>query len=205
MSNASNFQESPSPNLYFDRSFNLEASKILPGEYYVTRRDMVLVTVLGSCVAACIRDKTNGIGGMNHFMLPKNTNEKSGWVSASARYGAYAMEVMINQILKQGAKRENLEAKLFGGGAVIKNMSTMNVGDDNAKFALEYLRKEGIPVIAEDLLGSHPRKVYFFPSTGKVLVKKLRSLPNDTVIEREQEYNTRLITSSIEGDIELFK
>lgn len=205
MVDTSAYQESPSPNLYFDRNFNLDASKILPGEYYVTRRDMVLVTVLGSCVAACIRDKTNGIGGMNHFMLPKSTHEKGGWLSASGRYGAYAMEVMINQILKQGAKRENLEAKLFGGGAVIKNMSAMNVGDDNAKFALEYLRKERIPVIAEDLLGAHPRKVYFFPSTGKVLVKKLRSLPNDTVIAREQEYNTRLIASSIEGEIELFK
>lgn len=82
------YQESPSPNLYFDSKFNLEASKILPGEYYVTRRNMVLVTVLGSCVAACIRDKTNGIGGMNHFMLPKSTHEKGGWLSASGRYGS---------------------------------------------------------------------------------------------------------------------
>ena len=199
------YQEATSPNLYFDDHFNLEASKILPGEYYVTRRDMVLVTVLGSCVAACIRDKTNGIGGMNHFMLPKSKHEKGGWLSASGRYGAYAMEVMINQILKQGAKRENLEAKLFGGGAVIKNMSAMNVGDENAKFALEYLRKEHIPVIAEDLLGEHPRKVYFFPNTGKVLVKKLRSVPNDTVIAREIAYNKRLIASKFDGDIELFK
>jgi chemotaxis protein CheD len=115
------------------------------------------------------------------------------------------MEVMINQILKQGAKRENLEAKVFGGGAVIKNMRAMNVGDDNAKFALEYLRKEHIPVVAEDLLGIHPRKVYFFPASGKVLVKKLNRLPNDTIIVREQEYRKRLITSNIEGDIELFK
>jgi chemotaxis protein CheD len=205
MSDTSSFQESPSPNLYFDRGFNLEASKILPGEYYVTRRDMVLVTVLGSCVAACIRDKTNGIGGMNHFMLPKSTHGKGGWNTSSARYGAYAMEVMINQILKQGAKRENLEAKLFGGGAVIKNMSVMNVGDDNAKFALEYLRNERIPIIAEDLLGEHPRKVYFFPTTGKVLVKKLRSIPNNTLLVRELEYNKRLIASKIDGDIELFK
>ena len=199
------FQTAPSPNLYFDRTFNMQASKIVPGEYYVTRRDMVLVTVLGSCVAACIRDKTNGIGGMNHFMLPKGMHEKSGWVSASARYGAYAMEVMINQILKQGAKRENLEAKLFGGGAVLKNMSSLNVGDDNAKFALEYLKKEKIPVLAKDLLGDLPRKVYYFPKTGKVLVKKLQSLPNDTIITREQEYNTRLSNSRIEGDIEIFK
>jgi chemotaxis protein CheD len=199
------YPEGPSPNLYYDRTFDMEASKIVPGEYYVTRRDMVLVTVLGSCVAACIRDKTNGIGGMNHFMLPKSTHEKAGWVSASARYGAYAMEVMINQILKQGAKRENLEAKVFGGGAVIKNMNAMNVGDDNAKFALEYLRKERIPVIAEDLLGVLPRKVYFFPATGKVLVKKLNSLPNDTIIVREQEYSARLSKAGIAGDIELFK
>lgn len=199
------YQASPSPNLYFDRTFNMQASKIVPGEYYVTRRDMVLVTVLGSCVAACIRDKSNGIGGMNHFMLPISTHEKSGWISASARYGAYAMEVMINQILKQGAKRENLEAKLFGGGAVLKNMKSLNVGDDNAKFALDYLKKERIPVLAQDLLGDLPRKVYYFPKTGKVLVKKLQSLPNDTIIMREQEYNARLSSSRIEGDIELFK
>lgn len=205
MSSSKHYEAAPSPNLYFDRTFNMEASKIVPGEYYVTRRDMVLVTVLGSCVAACIRDKTNGIGGMNHFMLPKSTHEKVGWNSASTRYGAYAMEVMINQILKQGAKRENLEAKVFGGGAVIKNMSTMNVGDDNAKFALDYLDKEKIPIISKDLLGAFPRKVYYFPHTGKVLVKKLRSLPNDTIIARELEYKTRLSSSNIAGDIELFK
>ena len=205
MSAEKTYQASPSPNLYFDRTFNMQASKIVPGEYYVTRRDMVLVTVLGSCVAACIRDKTNGIGGMNHFMLPKSTHDKAGWISASARYGAYAMEVMINQILKQGAKRENLEAKVFGGGAVLKNMNSLNIGDDNAKFALDYLQKEKIPVLAKDLLGELPRKVYYFPKTGKVLVKKLQSLPNNTIIIREQEYNARLSSSRIEGDIELFK
>ena len=183
----------------------MEASKIVPGEYYVTRREMVLVTVLGSCVAACIRDKESGIGGMNHFMLPNSTHDNNSWISASARYGAYAMEVMINQILKQGAKRENLEAKLFGGGAVIKNMSAMNVGDDNAKFALDYLRREKIPVVAKDLLGSFPRKVYYFPHSGKVLVKKLRDLPNDTIIVRELEYGKRLTNAKVDGDIELFK
>jgi chemotaxis protein CheD len=199
------YADMPSPNLYFDPTFKIEASKILPGEYYVTRRDMVLVTVLGSCVAACIRDKTNGIGGMNHFMLPKSMHESGGWMSASARYGAYAMEVMINQVLKQGARRENLEAKLFGGGAVIKNMNALNVGDDNAKFALEYLKKEGIKVVAQDLLGELPRKIYYFPSTGKVLVKKLRETLNETIILREQAYNKRLISSKMVGDIEIFK
>lgn len=191
--------------MYHDRTFDTEASKILPSEYYVTCRDMVLVTVLGSCAAACIRDKTNGVGGINHFMLPESTHENTGWHSASARYGAYAMEVMINQMLKQGAKHEHLEAKVFGGGAVIKHMSSMNVGDNNAKFALEYLRKESIPIVAEDLLGAYPRKVYFFPHTGKVLVKKLRSLPNNTVIVREQEYSKRLINADIDCVVELFK
>ena len=115
------------------------------------------------------------------------------------------MEVMINQILKQGAKRENLEAKLFGGGAVLKNMSSLNVGDDNAKFTLDYLKKEKIPVLAEGLPGDLPRKVYYFPKTGKVLVKKLQSLPNHTIIVREQEYDERLASSRINVDIELFK
>jgi chemotaxis protein CheD len=198
------YPDSPSPNLYFDTTFNIEASKITPGEYYVTRRNMVLVTVLGSCVAACVRDKNNGIGGMNHFMLPKSMHDSGGWLSASARYGAYAMEVMINQILKQGAKRENLEAKLFGGGAVIKNMNAMNVGEDNAKFAIDYLQKEGIPVVAQDLLGVLPRKIYYFPNSGKVMVKKLRDTANDTIIMRELAYKKRLIATKVDGDIELF-
>ncbi len=201
---AHGFEETLAPNLYFDRSFNTQAAKILPGEYYVTRRDMLLVTTLGSCVAACIRDKTNGIGGMNHFMLPENAQEQGGWGAASTRYGTYAMEMLINQLLKLGARRDNLEAKLFGGGAVIKNMSATNVGERNAKFGLEYLKTEGIPMISKDLLDIYPRKVYYFPHTGRVLVKKLRNLHNETIISREQEYSSRLGQSKVEGDIELF-
>ncbi len=201
---ASGFEETLAPNLYFDRTFNIQSAKILPGEYYVTRRDMMLVTTLGSCVAACIRDRTNGIGGMNHFMLPENAQEQGGWGASSTRYGTYAMEMLINQLLKLGAARENLEAKLFGGGAVIKNMSATNVGERNAKFGLDYLKTEGIPVIAKDLLDIYPRKVYYFPATGKVLVKKLRNIHNDTIVSREREYSSRLVESKVEGDIELF-
>ena len=198
------YEETLAPNLYRDRTFNIDAAKILPGEYYVTRREMLLVTTLGSCVAACIRDKSNGIGGMNHFMLPDNAAEQSGWGTSSTRYGTYAMEMLINQLLKLGARRENLEAKVFGGGAVIKNMSSTNVGERNAKFGINYLRTEGIPVVAKDLLDIYPRKVYFFPNTGKVLVKKLRNLHNDTIVTREREYSSRLVESKVEGDIELF-
>lgn len=198
------YEERLAPNLYFDRIFDIDAAKILPGEYYVTRRDMLLVTTLGSCVAACIRDKTSGVGGMNHFMLPENAQDQGGWGASSTRYGTYAMEMLINQLLKLGARRENLEAKLFGGGAVIKQMSSTNVGERNAKFGLEYLKTEGIPVVAKDLLDIYPRKVYFFPATGKVMVKKLRNMHNDTIAVREREYSSRLVESKVEGDIELF-
>lgn len=198
------FEETLAPNLYFDRTFNMQAVKLMPGEYYVTRRDMLLVTTLGSCVSACIRDRNNGIGGMNHFMLPENAQEEGGWGAASTRYGTYAMEVLINQLLKLGARRENLEAKLFGGAAVIKNMSATNVGERNAQFGCAYLKTEGIPIVAKDLLDIYPRKVYFFPRSGKVLVKKLRNLHNDTIFKREKEYGSRLVTSKVEGEIELF-
>ncbi len=198
------YEETLAPNLYFDRTFSIEAAKLMPGEYYVTRRDMLLVTTLGSCVAACIRDRGNGIGGMNHFMLPENAQEEGGWGAVSTRYGTYAMEMLINQLIKLGAHRDNLEAKLFGGGAVIRNMTAINVGERNARFGLEYLRTEGIPVIASDLLDIHPRKVYYFPKSGRVLVKKLRNLHNDTIASRENEYRSRLVESRVEGEIELF-
>ena len=198
------FEETLAPNIYFDRTFGLDAAKIMPGEYYVTRREMLLVTTLGSCVAACIRDHTNGIGGMNHFMLPENSKEQAGWGASSTRYGTYAMEMLINQLIMLGAKKENLQAKLFGGGAVIKNMSTMNVGERNAQFGLDYLKNEGIPVIAKDLLDIYPRKIYYFPATGKVLVKKLRNMHNETIVVRESEYWKRLLKSKVEGDVELF-
>lgn len=190
------------PNLYFDRTHEIDAAKILPGEYYATTRDMLLVTVLGSCVAACIRDKVSGIGGMNHFMLPDN-NSESGW-NVGGRYGTYAMEMLINQLQKLGAERKNLEAKVFGGGNVIAGMTQTNVGERNAKFVLDFLKTERIPVAAKDLLDIYPRKVYFFPQTGKVLVKKLKKVHNQTIEDREMQYRSRLQVSKVEGDIELF-
>jgi chemotaxis protein CheD len=193
-----------SPNLYFDSSFDLDAAKILPGEYYVTKRDMVLVTVLGSCVAACIRDRVSGIGGMNHFMLPDSTRDSSDPTAVSARYGTYAMEMMINQLLKIGARRENLEAKIFGGGSVLQGFATLNVGARNAAFARDYLQTEGIAIVGQDLLDDYARKVYFFPYSGRVLVKKIRTLHNETILEREQAYKARLKVADVEGDIELF-
>jgi chemotaxis protein CheD len=190
-------------NVYFDRTFDCEAAKILPGEYYFTNKDMLIVTVLGSCVSACIRDRVTGLGGMNHFMLPDGGGDGSP-VSASARYGTYAMEILINDLLKAGAKRENLEAKVFGGGAVLKGFTAINVGERNAAFVLSFLKTEKIRVVAEDLNDVHPRKVYFFPRTGKVLVKKLMQTHNDTLAKREIEYASRLKKAPVGGEIDLF-
>lgn len=191
-------------NVYYDRTFDCQAAKILPGEYYHTNKDMLIVTVLGSCVSACIRDRTTGLGGMNHFMLPDGGGDTGSPVSASARYGTYAMEILINDLLKAGAKRDNLEAKVFGGGAVLKGFTAINVGERNAAFVLNFLKVERIRVVAEDLNDIYPRKVYFFPRTGKVLVKKLMQSHNDTLVKREIEYASRLKVAPVGGEIDLF-
>ncbi|NVD97184.1 chemoreceptor glutamine deamidase CheD [Massilia sp. BJB1822] len=191
-------------NVYFDRTFDCEAAKILPGEYYFTSKDMLIVTVLGSCVSACIRDRNTGLGGMNHFMLPDGGSDANSPISASARYGTYAMEILINDLLKAGARRENMEAKVFGGGAVLKGFTAMNVGERNAAFVQTFLRNEKIRIVAEDLNDIYPRKVYFFPRTGKVLVKKLMQTHNDTLAKRESEYASRLKVQPVGGEVELF-
>lgn len=191
------------PDNYFDHGFGCEAVKILPGEYYATDRDIALVTVLGSCVAACIRDRVSGIGGMNHFMLPREDNHNP--LSRSARYGAFAMEVLINQLLRMGARRESLEAKVFGGGAVIPEFTTINVGQSNATFVTDYLKKEQIHVSAGDLMGTAPRKVYYFPCTGRVMVRMIKRLHNRTIRNRETSYTQLLNTLPQSGDIEIFK
>ena len=194
-------------NLYFDSSFKTEAVKLLPGEYFVTSNNLLLVTVLGSCVAACIRDKHSGIGGMNHFMLPDGTSDANSPMNASARYGTYAMELLINQLLKMGARRQNLEAKVFGGGNVIGGLTQANVGQRNADFVQQFLQMEGIPITAKDLVDIFPRKVYFFPKTSKVLVRKLRTQHNETIKKREKDYSRKLNRSSDTekaGVVELF-
>ncbi|HEY3301545.1 MAG TPA: chemoreceptor glutamine deamidase CheD [Methylophilaceae bacterium] len=198
-------EEEISTTLYYDRTFDCNAAKISPGEYYFTKENMMIVTVLGSCVSACIRDNVSGIGGMNHFMLPDGGSaDKDSPVSESMRYGTYAMEVLINQLLRNGARRENLEAKIFGGGNVLRSFTTTNVGDRNAAFVKKFLKDERIRVTGEDLLDIYPRKVYYFPKTGKVLVKKLKQLNNYTLVKREQAYASKLKTNEVAGDIDLF-
>lgn len=187
-------------NRYEDRSDNCIAAKLLPGEFYVTQHQEMITTVLGSCVSACIYDPETGVGGMNHFMLPEN-GDTSG-CGESARYGLYAMESLINEILKAGGDKSRLRAKLFGGGKIVENMS--DVGNRNISFAREFIRAEGLQLDKGDLGLTYPRKVKFFPHLGKAMVKRLRSLKNDTIQIREREYRASLGREAVSGDIELF-
>ncbi len=194
-------------NTYFDPTLQREAVKLLPGEFHVTDADLVQVTVLGSCVAACIRDTRTGIGGMNHFMLPDAGGGDAGRFGSTARYGVQAMEMLINGLLKLGARRQNFEAKVFGGGNVMRTLSQSTVGTRNSQFVLEFLGNEKIRVAAQDLEDIYPRKVYYFPREGKVRVKKLLNMHNRTIFEREADYKTRLAQTAATvpgGDIELF-
>lgn len=188
------------PMRYFDTVLRVQAAKLLPADCFATDQDVALVTVLGSCVAACLHDPVARVGGMNHFMLP-DIDPGEG---ASARYGAHAMELLINELLKLGARRGNLEAKLFGGGNVLKSFTSNQVGTRNAQFALDYLRAEGIPVVAQDLGGIHPRKVAFFPLSGRAFVRQLPHVHDEQVVAEEQAYRQRLLTTPIMGSVELF-
>lgn len=185
---------------FFDREFALPAVKLLPGEYYVTARDMMLTTVLGSCVSACVRDSTAGIGGMNHFMLPEDADPTSRDAIAAMRYGVYAMEMLLNELLKAGARRERLEAKVFGGGAVLANMTMLNVGDRNADFVLRYLQTEQVRIAAQDLRGSLPRRINFFPVTGRVAVRKLRRQDDAVQVQQDEQALVQALLKQADGN-----
>lgn len=203
MKTDSHFLPVESPNRYYDPHLERESVKLLPGEYFATRRDVALVTVLGSCVAACLRDREQGIGGMNHFMLPRRGDD-AGPVSESARYGVHAMELLVNQLVRLGARRRNLEAKVFGGGNVVPGFTALNIGEANAQFVRSFLRAESIPVVAEDLQGTISRKVYFFPVSGRVLVRGINRTHNQTILEREVQYFERLRELPAGGQVEMF-
>jgi len=191
--------EALASTFYFDRHFNRRAVKLLPGEYYTTHEDMALTTVLGSCVSACLRDAEAGVGGMNHFMLPD-----AGSNGASARYGSYAMELLVNELLKQGARRGRLEAKVFGGGHVVRSFSSNSVGSRNVDFVRSYLATERIPIIAEDLGDRYARKLCYLPISGQAFMRRIESQGVVADLAQEQAYGSRLQKAPVAGDIELF-
>lgn len=185
---------------YNDYHFQYDAVKVLPGEYFVSSEELIIMTVLGSCISACIWDGKVRAGGMNHFMLPDGDS-----ADGFGRYGSYAMELLINEMLKKGARRESMQAKVFGGAQVMAGFTTMNVGERNTKFVLDYLTTERIPVVSQDVLDIHPRKVCFFPTTGKALVKRLAHSHPETLAVEERKGNAASVAKvTAGGSVDLF-
>lgn len=183
---------------FYDAHFKNDAVKILPGEYFVHNEDMLIMTTLGSCIAACIYDRNAKVGGMNHFMLPDGAGD-------SGRYGSYAMELLINEMMKRGANRMTMEAKIFGGGQVVSGMTTMNVGERNTNFVMDYLKTERIPIVSKDVLDVYPRKVCFLPGSGKAMVKRLAPTNTDALIAQDRAAAQKAVPASTGGgSVDLF-
>jgi chemotaxis protein CheD len=191
---------------FWERETERWTIKLLPGECYVTRNDEAIVTVLGSCISACIRDPQSGLGGMNHFMLAeqiKGSGEYPGFgFNQINRYGCFAMESLINNLVRHGAQRDRLEIKLFGGGRILKSMT--DVGARNIAFIHSWARTEGVHLVAHDLGGIQPRKLVYFPTTGRARVRRLPAIENRSIADRELYYLKHLATQPDEGGVEIF-
>lgn len=194
----------PGRTRIFLQQFKAHAVRLLPGETYTTgKSDEAIVTVLGSCVAACIRDPRTGFGGMNYFMLPESTTGQwSDQLSAAMRYGNFAMEALINAVLKSGCSRRDLEIKLFGGANFTQGAAM--IGQKNSDFALRYLREEGLRPVAMDLGGAVGRRIEYHPASGKVARLFLRGTGKDQVVEEERRYGAVLRSKPVDGDVQLF-
>jgi len=183
---------------FYDAHFRNDAVKILPGEFFVHDEDILIMTTLGSCIAACLWDRHARIGGMNHFMLPEGAGD-------SGRYGTYAMELLINEMMKRGASRLTMEAKVFGGGAVISGMNSLNVGERNTRFVMDFLQTERIPVVSKDVMEVYPRKVCFLPASGKAMVKRLAPTNTDAFVQQDRLAAQKAVpVSTGGGSIDLF-
>ena len=183
---------------FYDAHFRNDAVKILPGEYFVYNEDILIMTTLGSCIAACLWDRDAKIGGMNHFMLPDGAGD-------SGRYGSYAMELLINEMMKRGASRMNMEAKVFGGGQVVAGMNSLNVGERNTSFVIDYLKMERIPILSKDVLDIYPRKVCFLPASGKAMVKRLAPANAEALVAQDRAAAQRAVPANTGGgSVDLF-
>ena len=203
-------RESPQASLpgfeYFNRYWLQQCScfavKIKPGEFYVTNNHEAVTTVLGSCVTACIRDPVTGVGGMNHFLLPDFEDHRNTPFSDSARYGAFAMEKLINEVIKHGGQKKRLEVKIVGGGSMVRGMT--DIGYQNVMFVMQYLSDEGLDITSADIGGERPRSVVYLPREGRLLVKKLKTLHNSKLFAVESKLKRQLASSLTGGTVELF-
>ncbi len=187
---------------FWDAHFKNDAVKVLPGEFFVHDEDILVMTTLGSCIAACLWDREKRVGGMNHFLLPDGG---SGGGADGGRYGSYAMDLLIGELVKRGATRATMEAKVFGGGAVISGMNSINVGERNTAFVLDYLRTERITVVSKDVMDIYPRKVCYLPASGKAMVKRLASANTEALAAQERAAAQRATpTATAGGSVDLF-
>ncbi len=186
-----------------DPAEGITTIKILPGEFYVSQKNERIETILGSCISACVRDPVAGVGGMNHFMLPVNKNTRDAQeLSDANRYGNFAMENLVNTLLSKGAKRERLEFKLFGGGRIMSSMT--NIGWYNIGFAFDYIYTEGFKIVSQDIGDIYPRKVLYYPLSGRVRVRRLNAMHNESLAEQENTYINKIESKPVGGDVELF-
>ncbi|MFQ5645379.1 MAG: hypothetical protein ACE5GM_00465 [bacterium] len=191
----------------YNNRFGKDSVIIHPGEYYASKEDKIISTILGSCVSACMMDFENNVFGMNHFMLPGRISDKEDYVSSeTGRYGMYAMELLIGELLKAGAHRKNFQAKIFGGGKVLRfRHSDGDIPSSNILFAKTFFQKEKIHVISEDVGGDYGRKILFFSRTGRVLSKKVPIRDNSAVFDEEDRYKCNLFKKkAAEQEITLF-
>lgn len=177
-----------------------------PGEFYSSTEDIVLSTVLGSCVAVALFDRKTGMGGLNHFMLPGPVEAPNPILSESAKYGMYAMELLINDMMKKGARKTDLVAKVFGAASVLNfsGGTASRIPLSNIEFTVAYLADEGIPIRAKDVGGALPRKIFFFVRTGKVLLKRIPRTRNTAIKKEESEYLEK-IRERDSGPIRIFR
>lgn len=181
-------QNWPRHSRYLPLEFRARAVTVMPGECKYSADGAVFTTLLGSCVSLCLTDPVAGAGGMNHFMLPGDCDSEN-LISRSARYGGYAMEFLINEVLKLGAVKERLQAKLFGGANFI--LDVPSVGEKNIEFARFYLASERIPIISSDLGGGCARRIYFSARDGRVMLKRLKGNAR-RLVERERLFSSRV-------------
>ncbi len=174
------------------------------GGVYASREPVVIKTVLGSCIAVCLHDPRERIGGMNHFILPTRLGREAD--DRSSCYGVYAMDLLINEVMKLGADRGRLQAKVFGAAHLLRVAhDSRSVATQNSVFIVSYLETEGIPLLSQDQGGIFPRTVYFYTDTGRVLVKQLGRQKLGRVVLEEQRYQRKVIrTMETPADVTLF-
>lgn len=178
----------------YSNKYNLPIQFLNPGEYYATNRAEILGTVLGSCISVCLIDEKNQIGGMNHFMLPGCISPNELLISEIGRYGLYAMELLIGEIIKKGGDRKTLKARCFGGGSVLRfRQSDGDIPEANIQFIRKYFELENIPLVAEDLGGAQGRKIYFFVPKGRVLLRRFGEVSEDLIL-KENAYKRVLFS-----------